>query len=81
MAVELEKIASLLEEAYESISTLEQENVQLKQDNSTLASQAELQKEASASMWDDESDMGSAVDYSSPENASSEGRLDDFLSN
>lgn len=79
MAVELEKIASLLEEAYENISTLESENESLKLNNNKLSSEAELQKEASASMWDNANDMGSAVDYASPENASSESRLDDFL--
>ncbi len=81
MAVELEKIAALLEEAYENISSLETENEQLKAENSELNGKLELQKEASAQhMWDSSNDMGSAVDYSTPEAASAEARLDDFLS-
>ena len=82
MAVELEKIAALLEQAYENIENLENENSQLKADNGELQTQMELQKEASAAnSWEDGTDMGSAVDYSSPENASSENKLDDFLTN
>lgn len=82
MAVELEKIASLLEQAYENIESLETENTQLRSDNTNLQTQVELQKEASvAGDWDDANDMGSAVDYSSPEHHSPENKLDDFLSN
>ncbi len=80
MAVELEKIASLLEEAYESISALEQQNENLESENKELGSQMELQKQASAQgTWDSDDDMGSAVEYTSPEFASSEDKLDNFL--
>ena len=79
MAVELEKIAALLEEAHENISNLEKENSELKDENAGLVSQMELQKEASVSSWDNDNDMGSAVDYTSPEHATPENRLDDFL--
>lgn len=82
MAVELEKIAAMLEQAYEDIENLENENSQLKAENSNLQAQMELQKEASTSNnWEDSNDLGSAVDYSFPENVSSEHKLDDFLAN
>lgn len=82
MAVELEKIAALLEEAHESIASLEVENAQLKSDNANMHTQMELQKEASVSGdWDDNNDMGSAVDYSTGDHATPENKLDDFLSN
>lgn len=81
MAVELEKIAKLLEEAYENISSLENEKAQLSSEVSRLSSEIELQKEASAANHWDEDDMGSAVEYTAPEHANSESRLDDFLSN
>ena len=82
MAVELEKIAALLEEAHESIDTLEAEKVALQDANSALENKLTLQKEASFNndSWGDSSEMGSAVDYFTPENASPESKLDDFLS-
>jgi hypothetical protein len=80
MAVELEKIAELLEEAYENISSLEHKVEELSVMNSELEHKVELSKEASAqNSWDSFDDMGSAVDYSSPEAASPESRLDEFL--
>lgn len=85
MAVELEKIASLLEDAYENISSLEQERDSLLGKIAELEEQMELQKEASTggAAWsnDDVYDMGSASDFSSNEHASAESRLDDFLLN
>ncbi len=77
MAVELEKIATLLEEAHATISSLEDEKRELQKsiDNSTANP---LPKEASEgySEWDD---FGSVSTAPTHEGSNGEDRLDDFL--
>lgn len=80
--VELEKIASLLENAHETISSQEDEIASLKAKNIELEQNVELSKEASDSSvsWESSHEMGSAVDGFSTAPASAESNLDSFLS-
>ncbi len=82
MAVELEKIAELLENAYEEISRLEEQNFKLKEENESLQI---LKKEASKNFFeaDNEDDdifsMGNVADINSLNNVSADARLEEFL--
>ena len=82
MAVELEKIAELLENAYEEISRLEEQNSKLQEENESLQN---LKKEASRNFFepDNEDDdifsMGNVADINSSNNVSADARLDEFL--
>jgi len=81
MAIELEKIAALLEDAYERIGQLESENARLK---SISGGDTMIEKEASPIFFDkDEEDdifsMGSVADVTPASGISADARLDDFL--
>ena len=76
MAVELEKIASLLEDAHSTISKLEEENrdLQIKIDNAPM----QLEKEASKEYQEWE-EFGSVSTAPTHEESTGEDRLDSFL--
>ena len=81
MAVDLEKVAGLLDEAREKIEALETEVSTVKGENANLKKEAALNKEAQAQMeaWDDVANMGSVSQSTPSELMGGEGRLDDFL--
>jgi hypothetical protein len=78
MAVELEKIAKLLEDAYDRISALEQENERLQ-------SGVSLPKEAKQDIFGDNDEpgdiftMGHVAEIHSENGVSADARLDEFL--
>lgn len=80
--VELEKIASLLEMAHETISIQEVEITELKEKNENLENNITLSKEASdnsSTSWESGHEMGSAVEGFTTHDISSENKLDSFL--
>ena len=78
MAVELEKIAKLLEDAYDRISALELENERLQ-------GGASLPKEAKQDIFKDNDEpgdiftMGHVAEINSGNGVSADARLDEFL--
>ena len=82
MAVELEKIASLLEEANQEIVSLNETNDGLNGKVSRLEEELSLSKEAAdhSVSWGEGHDFGSVSSESPYENDSAENKLDSFLS-
>ncbi len=83
MAVELEKIAKLLEDAYEQIATLESEKQSMETKIDELGNELMLAKEAedSSIVWGDKnSSFGHVADDIPSYNENAESRLDNFLS-
>ena len=80
MAIELEKIAALLETAYDEISRLEEQNAQLQEENQSLQN---LKKEAAGDVFDHNDDdifsMGAVAEINSAGNTSADAKLDEFL--
>ena len=78
MSVDLEKIASMLEEANQKITELETDKDTLESKNQELEKELELSKEASVmeTQWD--SSLGSVYE-NSYDAETPEGKLDDFL--
>ncbi len=82
MAVELEKIANLLEEASQKISDLEAKNEGLGEKVENLESELSLAKEAEdhSVNWDEGHEFGSVSSETPYENDNAESKLDNFLS-
>jgi cell shape-determining protein MreC len=82
MAVELEKIASVLDEAYNHISELENKNSELESKMAEMEEQLTLAKQAedNATVWSNGSSFGSVADDMPASYDTAESRLDSFLS-
>ena len=79
MSVDLEKIASLLEGAYQQIESLEGEKASLENENSELKNAVELSKQASFDENNfDSSSLGTVYDGAF-DSDNSEDKLDEFL--